>query len=196
MPGQANPRSTRRFAMRGLATSYMRRKLSAAAVLGRWEIVPRNCSPWGARYRGFPRWRVSCLCRLTSILKNRFWRGSGGRSNRHFGDETSAGWAEIASWHALQGALNGARFRPGSQAAVMLGSIRFRVAAVHPFIRSLKSTTFCGRRFARRLIARIQQTVVTLLLPVRSALRSPPARLAGGVPHPPPSRNNAGGDAL
>ena len=33
--------------MRGLATSYMRRKLSAAAVLGRWEIVPRNCSPWG-----------------------------------------------------------------------------------------------------------------------------------------------------
>ena len=26
--------------MRGLATSYMRRKLSAAAVLGRWEIVP------------------------------------------------------------------------------------------------------------------------------------------------------------
>jgi hypothetical protein len=70
----------------------------------------------------------------------------------------------------------------------MLGSIRFRVAAVHPFIRSLKSTTFCGRRFARRLIARIQQTVATLLLLVRSALRSPPARLAGGVPHPPPSR--------
>ena len=57
------------------------------------------------RRRGFPRWRVSCLCRLTSMLKNRFWRGSGGRSNRHFGDETSAGWAEIASWHALQGAL-------------------------------------------------------------------------------------------
>ena len=39
------------------------------------------------------------------MLKNRFWRGSGGRSNRHFGDETSAGWAEIASWQALQGAL-------------------------------------------------------------------------------------------
>ena len=71
---------------------------------------------------------------------------------------------------------------------VMLGSIRFRVAAVHPFIRSLKSTTFCGRRFARRPIARIQQTVAMLLLLVRSALRSPPARLAGGVPHPPPSR--------
>ena len=70
----------------------------------------------------------------------------------------------------------------------MLGSIRFRVAAVHPFIRSLKSTTFSGRRFARRPIARIQQTVATLLLLVRSALRSPPARLAGGVPHPPPSR--------
>ena len=71
---------------------------------------------------------------------------------------------------------------------VMLGSIRFRVAAVHPFIRSLKSTTFCGQRFARRPIPRIQQTVAMLLLLVRSALRSPPARLAGGVPHPPPSR--------
>ena len=46
----------------------------------------------------------------------------------------------------------------------MLGSIRFRVAAVHPFIRSLKSTTFSGRRFARWPIARIQQTVATLLL--------------------------------
>ena len=70
----------------------------------------------------------------------------------------------------------------------MLGSIRFRVAAVHPFIRSLNSTTFCGRRAKRRPLARIQQTVVTLLLLVRSALRSPPVRLAGGVPHPPPSR--------
>ena len=70
----------------------------------------------------------------------------------------------------------------------MLGSIRFRVAAVHPCIRSLKSTTFCGRRFARRLIACIQETLATLLLLVRLALRSPPARLAGGVPHPPPRR--------
>ena len=75
------------------------------------DCEPRGAAGGEARARGecgargFPRWRVSCLCRLTSILKNRFWRGSGGRSNRHFGDETSAGWAEIASWHALQGAL-------------------------------------------------------------------------------------------
>ena len=48
----------------------------------------RGARPTPAGCRGgqrFPRWRVSCLCRLTSILKNRFWSGSGGRSNRHFG---------------------------------------------------------------------------------------------------------------